>query len=76
MSGDFDEINRTLGRLEANVASLCTRISKVEVNTDCMRSTLDQAKGGWRLGVALTTAGGVAGATLTKLLPWLVVWPR
>ena len=69
-----DEVQRALGRLEAAVASQGSKLDKVEAKVDRLCSTVDQAKGGWKVGIALATAGGALGAVLTKVtsMVWLV----
>lgn len=70
------DIERAIGRLEACVSGLRSDMDEVKADVKAVRSTVDQARGGWKLGVALAGGGGVIGATLTKVVPWLMVGPR
>ena len=70
------EIERAIGRLEACVSGLKSDMDEVKADVKAMRSTVDQAKGGWKVGIALATAGGALGAALTKIVPWLMAGPR
>ena len=70
------DIERAIGRLEACVSGLKSDLDEVKTDVKAMRSTVDQAKGGWKVGVALATAGGALGAVLTKVTSMLLVLPR
>ena len=71
-----DEVQRALGRLETAVAVQGDQVKRLEVKVDRLCSTVDQAKGGWKVLAAAATAGGVLGAFLTKVTSMLLVIPR
>ena len=70
------EVARAIGKLEACVSGLTAKMDKVEGKVDRLCSTVDQAKGGWKVGVALASGGGVVGAALTKIASMILVVPR
>jgi len=66
-----DEVQRDLGRMEAQITTLISQVSALNVKVAAIDKTLSEARGGWRM---LLMVGGVAGAVgglLGKYLPFL-----
>ena len=70
------DIERAIGRLESCVSGLKSDVDEMKADVKALRSIADQAKGGWKFAVGIASVGGVVGATLTKIMPWLMAGPR
>ena len=72
---DDTETARAIGRLEARMDSSEAWMKDIAADVKAIRSTVDQAKGGWKVGVALASAGGAVGALLTKVASMILLVP-
>lgn len=68
---EMTDQNRIIGRLEAQVASAEERLERIEVKMDALMEYAAQAKGGWRLILAVGAAGSAIGVSITKLVAML-----
>ena len=59
---------RELGEHSARLRSLETAVSEMRDDVKAIRSTLDQAKGGWRTLLMICGAAGAVGASLVWLM--------
>ena len=51
--------------------ALDDRCAKMEVKLDAIITTLNEARGGWRMLIVIAAIAGTAGAALTKASAWL-----
>lgn len=68
------EIGKLQGQLEAVRADndrMADSLARIEVDVRAMAATLNQAHGGWRVVVALGSAGGVIGGLLVSVWHWI-----
>lgn len=56
------------GRLQAQVETLITAVGKLDEKVDDMGKQLSEAKGGWRVLMAIGGASATAGGALSWLL--------
>lgn len=68
--------DREIGELTARVAALEVDMHEFGQDVKQILATMNQAKGGWRLMMAVAGLSGAVGAALVKLLPWLAVAPK
>jgi predicted secreted protein len=47
------------------------RCAKIELKLDTIITTLNEARGGWRMLIVIAGVAGTAGAVLTKASAWL-----
>ena len=71
-----DDVSRTIGRLEAQVKSQGDQIKTLVIEIRGIRSTLDEAKGGWKTLMLVGSLAGVAGGAVAKLIPILNSLPK
>lgn len=62
--------------LETEIKHLTEAVDKIAQDVAAMKSTADQAKGGWRVVLLVAGVSGAIGAGLVKLLAWLPAVPR
>lgn len=63
-----DEINRTLGAHEADIAHLQKTVDSLAEDVRAIRSTIDESRGGWK---AIMLIGGIS-STLGGLVVWII----
>lgn len=70
--------DRDFGRLEAEVVALKAQNARLEANQERMNEKLDvlvsavtEAKGGWKMLMAVGSASAVIGASMSKLVLWI-----
>ena len=68
--------SRTIGRLETQVSSQGKQIEQLVIEIRGIRSTLDEAKGGWKTLMLVGSLAGVLGGLVTKLIPILNSLPK
>jgi len=68
---EMTDQNRIIGRLEAQVASAEERLERIEVKMDTLMEYVAQARGGWKLILAVGAAGSAIGVSITKLIGML-----
>ena len=59
---------RDFGRLEATVEQLEVQVERLTLAVELLATTVDQAKGGWRILAAVGGAASVATAIVIKFL--------
>jgi len=68
--------DRDLGRLEARMDAVEQDIAEMRADVKAIRTTLDEARGGWRTLALVAGAAGSAGAALSQIVHWLGVLPK
>lgn len=68
-----DTVQRDIGRMEAQIANLCNEVHGLRTEVANIKTTLDEAKGGWRTlmwlsGISATVGGGIV-ALVVKFFP-------
>ena len=67
-----DDINRTLGAHDADIAHLQRTVESLAADVRAIRSAVDQGTGGWKaivfIGGIASTFGGVVGWILSHLV--------
>ena len=66
-----DQIQRELGRHEAEIGSLKADVGTLVTDVRAIRNTLAEAKGGWKTLMLVAGAAGAAGAFVAKFAPFL-----
>lgn len=51
--------------------ALQVRCVKIEIKLDAILTTLNEARGGWRMLIVIAGIAGTAGAVITKASAWL-----
>lgn len=74
------DLQRDLGRMEGDVAALVRSVEKMSKRLDetdkkvgDIKTTLSEARGGWRMLMLIGGAAGVIGGFIGKYLPFLKV---
>jgi hypothetical protein len=62
------EVQRDLGRMEAEIKNLISAVSDLDTKVETINSTLSEAKGGWRTLMWVSGAAGTIGSALTYFL--------
>lgn len=65
-----DELQREVGRHDAQIEGLENRLGKVEAKLDSVLSILNQAKGGWKTLLMVAGVAGSVGALVGKFFPF------
>jgi prefoldin subunit 5 len=72
------EVQRVIGRLEAQVTSLgnalahlTNKIDTLDAKIDAVEKTLSEARGGWRILMLIAGAAGSVGAALSYLASYI-----
>lgn len=71
-----DGIQRDLGRLEAQVASIAKTLDQLDRDVKQISTTLAEARGGWRMMMLISGASATIGGLVVKFLPWFTMGPR
>lgn len=71
-----DDIQRDIGRLEAQVANVTTDVSEIRKDIKAILATLSEQKGSWRTIVWISGASASFGALVVKLFPWFSTFPK
>lgn len=66
-----DDIQRDLGRLEAQVSALQKTVESLEKDIKALLAVVNQTKGGWKTLVMISAVAGTAGALIAKILPFI-----
>lgn len=64
------------GRLTAKVEMLEEQVAEMRADLRAVRDMLNEARGGWKLMLAVAGFAGTAGALIAKFLPFLYSAPR
>lgn len=72
----MSEVQRDLGRMEAQIAAMCKKLDKLDAAVEAINSTLSEARGGWRTLMWVSGASAAIGGLVAKLLPWLTAAPK
>lgn len=67
----LDEIHRALGRLEGRVDGMLEDLDTISTDVKKMSKQMSEAKGGWKVLMAVGGASGAVGALIVKALPFL-----
>lgn len=67
---------RTIGRLEAKIEALESQSSDIMAELKSIRATLAEAKGGWRVLMAVAGISSAVGGLVVKFLPYFANLPR
>jgi len=70
-----DDVQRDLGRMEAQITALISQVSALNAKVDAIDKTLSEARGGWRLLLLIGGFAGTVGGLVGKFLPFLNVRP-
>lgn len=66
-----EEVQRDLGRMEAQISSMCHKLDALETEVRVISSTLSEARGGWRILMLVSGASAAVGGLIAKFAPWL-----
>jgi hypothetical protein len=58
-------VQRDLGRMEAQIETLCHDVKRLTIRIEDISETLSEAKGGWRFLLAVSGLAGSIGAGIT-----------
>jgi hypothetical protein len=70
-----NDVQRDLGRMEAQITTLISQGSALNVKVGAIDRTLSEAKGGWRILLLVGGVAGFIGGLIGKYLPFLSVRP-
>jgi hypothetical protein len=70
-----DDVQRDLGRMEAQITALISQVSVLAVKVDAIDKTLSEARGGWRMLLLIGGVAGTLGGLISKYLPFLNLRP-
>ncbi|WP_396190006.1 hypothetical protein [Flavobacterium sp.] len=65
------ELHRDLGRMESKISDLERRIAALESMLFDVHKAVTEAKGGWRMLLAVGGASAMIGASVAKILTFL-----
>lgn len=68
-------VQRDLGRLDAQVATLVATVAAQSVELAKINSTLSEAKGGWRMMMLVGGISAAIGGLIVKLFPFFAMKP-
>ena len=71
-----DDIPSRVAVLESEIRHLNETVDKIATDVAAMKSTMDQAKGGWRVVLLVAGVSGAIGASLVQLAAWLPPMPK
>ena len=71
-----DDVPARVAVLEAEIRHLNETVDRIATDVAAMKSTMDQAKGGWRVVLLVAGVSGAIGAGLAQLAAWLPPVPR
>lgn len=66
-----ETVQRDLGRMEAQISSMCQKLDVLETEVRVISSTLAEARGGWRTLMWVSGASATIGGLIAKFAPWL-----
>lgn len=69
----MDELPRTIGTLEAKIERLEKDVAHLVARQEEMLEILHQAKGGWKVFMAVAGASAAVGAVMTKVTSWVMM---
>jgi len=61
------DVQRDLGRFETRLDSLEADMRELKSDVKAIRTVTDEAKGGWRMLIAVGSAAGIVGSGITWL---------
>ncbi len=67
----MDDVQRDLGRMEAQISALVSQVSVLNTKVDAIDRTLSEARGGWRILLLIAGIAGTVGGLVGKYLPFL-----
>jgi hypothetical protein len=70
-----DDVQRDLGRMEAQITALIWQVSALNTKVDAIDKTLSEARGGWRILLLIGGVAGTVGGVVGKFLPLLNMRP-
>jgi hypothetical protein len=70
-----DDVQRDLGRMEAQITALISQVSALNIKVDAIDKTLSEARGGWRMLLVVGGVAGTIGGIVGKLLPFSNIRP-
>lgn len=70
-----DDVQRDLGRMEAQITTLISQVSALNVKVAAIDKTLSEARGGWRMLLLIGGIAGTVGGLLAKYLPFVSARP-
>ena len=70
-----DAVQRDLGRMEAQIATLTATVATQSVELAKINQTLSEAKGGWRTLLWIGGVSGVVGGVIAKMFPFFTMKP-
>lgn len=65
-----DDIQRDLGRLEAQVEGVIRKLDDLDKDVKQINKTLSEAAGGWKILMMIGGASGTVGAAITYFLQY------
>lgn len=68
MSAADAQLHRDIGALEAEVQHLKEQVGEMKQKIDVMHDAIVSAKGGWKMLLAVGSAGAAVGTLMTKIL--------
>jgi hypothetical protein len=71
-----EAVQRDLGRMESQIASMCSKLDKLDREVEAISSTLSEAKGGWKFLLAVGGMAGTIGSGLTYFFQYFHFGPR
>jgi hypothetical protein len=70
------EVQRDLGRMEAQISNLCSEVKELTEKVDTISTTLSEAKGGWKFLLAVGGMAGAIGSAITYFFQHFPFAPR
>lgn len=70
-----DDVQRDLGRMEAQITALISQVSALNIKVDAIDKTLSEARGSWRVLLLIAGLAGSVGGVVGKFLPFLNMRP-
>ena len=68
-------VQRDLGRLDAQVATLVATVAAQSVELAKINNTLSEARGGWRMMMLVSGASATIGGLVVKFIPFFTMKP-
>jgi chromosome segregation ATPase len=63
-----EDVQRDLGRHDADIESLKAQVDRIETKVDSLVSAVDRAKGGWQLLLGVAGVSSAVTAVMVKLI--------
>lgn len=67
------DVQRDLGRMEAQIKSLTKQLEALTETVARLDRTLSEARGGWKMLIAVAGLAGVIGAGIAKLIAYIPI---